>query len=62
MKPTSIFSTQEHYMRYHTAAAKKKGLSSNTFLQIQLEDSVQSNSKVTKTLLFEREDKNHALS
>jgi len=40
MKPTSIFSTQEHYMRYHTAAAKKKGLSSNTFLQIQLEDSV----------------------
>ena len=26
MKPTSIFRTWEHYQRYHTAAAKKKGL------------------------------------
>ena len=26
MKPTSIFRTHEHYMRYHTAAQKKKGL------------------------------------
>ena len=26
MKPTSIFRTYEHYMNYHTAAQKKKGL------------------------------------
>ena len=26
MKPTSIFTTHEHFMQYHSAAAKKKGL------------------------------------
>lgn len=34
MKPTSVFSSQEHYTRYHNAAAKKKGLGSTTFLQL----------------------------
>lgn len=26
MKPTNIFRTYEHFMHYHTAAQKKKGL------------------------------------
>jgi len=26
MKPTSIFTTHEHFMQYHSVAAKKKGL------------------------------------
>ena len=26
MKPTNLFRTQEHFMRYYTAAQKKKGL------------------------------------
>jgi hypothetical protein len=26
MKPTCIFTTQEHLIQYHSAAAKKKGL------------------------------------
>ena len=63
MKPTSVFSSYDHYMRYYTAAAKKKGLNSTNFLQIQKQaESVHSNQKPTKAQLFEREDKNHALS
>lgn len=35
MKPTSIFTTNEHFMRYHNAAAKKKGLSNaHTFTSL----------------------------
>jgi len=39
MKPTSIFSTQENYMRYHNAAAKKKGLNSTNFLSLHVQES-----------------------
>lgn len=34
MKPTSVFTSYDHYIRYHTAAAKKKGLNSTIFLNI----------------------------
>lgn len=67
MKPTSIFTTQEHFMQYHNSAAKKKGLNNvfslaTTPRSQPAEESVQQNAKTTKLQFFEREDKNHALS
>jgi len=57
MKPTSIFTTQEHYMSYHNAASKKKGLQhTNNFLTSISRRSIKEDSSPEKGDLLEEEE------